>query len=368
MAVELRSLYSKGYIHLIADELSRNNVNANGFSETCLAPPWDEFTLKERAARITETLNSFLPDDPRKAIEILKVVLPPVAAPEAQKYADMLSLFVPDYVLLRRDDLNMDEIKDALFFFTHNGTSSELTVRPFIQDHHDDMMAWMQGLSRHPHDHVRRFASEGCRPRLPWAMALPALKKDPAPIFPILENLCRDDSKFVQKSVANNLNDIAKDNPDAVLEFAKKKIGTHPNTDWILKHGLRTLLKASHPDALSLFGMNPVKVENPSIVLEKSEITLGEKQVFHFNAQLAHPLPDRLRIEYAVDFVKARGKTSRKVFMFREGEPTVKKIELSKSHNFTDFTTRKHYAGDHKISILVNGSEVASACFNLAIA
>ncbi len=367
MAVELRSLYSKDYIGLIAAELSKNNVNTSGFVEDCLAPPWEGMTLKERAARITSMLDEYLPDDPSSAINILKAVLPPVSAPEAQKYADMLSLFIPDYVVLRRQDMTLDDIKEAMSYFTHHGTSSELAVRPFIQDHHDDMMAWMQELSRHPHHDVRRFSSEGCRPRLPWAMALPALKKDPSPIFPILENLSQDDSKFVQKSVANNLNDIAKDNPEAVLEFAKRKIGTHPNTDWILKHGLRTLLKASHPDALALFGMDPVTVDNAALSLEKSELELGNKLGFHFGATIIDPLPERLRIEYAVDFMKARGKTSRKVFMFREGEAESRKLDISKSHNFTDFTTRKHYAGEHKISILVNGVEVASESFNLLI-
>ncbi|MBE7636226.1 hypothetical protein GUA87_05180 [Sneathiella sp. P13V-1] len=367
MAVELRSLYSEDYVELIAAELAKHNVSTDGFIDACFNAPWEEMTLKERAARITSLLNEFLPDEPTEAIAILKEILPPVAAPDAQKYADMLSLFVPDYVVLRREDMNLEGIKEALCYFTHHGTSSELAVRPFIQDHHDHMMSWMQELSTHPHDHVRRFSSEGCRPRLPWAMALPALKKDPTPIFPILENLVQDNSKFVQKSVANNLNDIAKDNPDAVLDFAKRKIGTHPNTDWILRHGLRTLLKASHPDALALFGMNPVQVENAVLTLENSEINLGEKQHFQFNANLIGPLPERLRIEYAVDFMKARGKTSRKVFMFREGEPDSSSINLAKSHNFTDFTTRKHYAGDHKISILVNGTEVASESFTLKL-
>ncbi|GLL57169.1 hypothetical protein KUBF_48340 [Bacteroides finegoldii] len=69
---------------------------------------------------------------------------------------------------------------------------------------------------------VRRLASEGCRPRLPWAMALPNLKKDPTPIIPILENLKNDPARFVRLSVANNLNDIAKDNPEIVIDLAKK--------------------------------------------------------------------------------------------------------------------------------------------------
>ncbi|WP_235048444.1 hypothetical protein [Arcticibacter svalbardensis] len=74
----------------------------------------------------------------------------------------------------------------------------------------------------HASPQVRRLASEGSRPRLPWAMAIPELKRNPASILLILENLNDDLSEVVRRSVANNLNDIAKDNPQVVFEIAKK--------------------------------------------------------------------------------------------------------------------------------------------------
>jgi 3-methyladenine DNA glycosylase AlkC len=77
-------------------------------------------------------------------------------------------------------------------------------------------------------------------------MGLPDFKKDPAPILPILENLKADPSEYVRRSVANNLNDIAKDHPEIALQIARAWQGVSPETDWIIKHGCRTLLKRGH--------------------------------------------------------------------------------------------------------------------------
>nr|WP_277348870.1 DNA alkylation repair protein [Sneathiella limimaris] len=277
----------------------------------------------------------------------------------------MLSIFIPDYIVRRKNDISLNLALEALTFFTCKGTTSELAIRPFLIDSPAEVMSRFYELAKHPHPHVRRWASEGCRPRLPWAIGLPEFKKDPNPILPILETLCKDDSKFVQKSVANNLNDIAKDHPSIVLAFAEKWRGTHPNTDWILKHGLRTLLKQGNPNALALFGATPVEISTPELKLNRATIGIGETQDFSFTGMIKGTLPQKLRIEYAVDFVKFNGTTSRKVFMISEGLPKHGEILIRKSHRFTDFTTRKHYAGDHQISVLVNGVEITSANFQL---
>ena len=101
------------------------------------------------------------------------------------------------------------------------------------------MLKW----SKHKDPRVRRLASEGCRPRLPWAMALPDFKRDPSKILPILEQLKADSDVWVRKSVANNLNDISKDNPELAISIFKKWLGGNKETDWIVKHAARTLLK-----------------------------------------------------------------------------------------------------------------------------
>jgi 3-methyladenine DNA glycosylase AlkC len=101
--------------------------------------------------------------------------------------------------------------------------------------------------------HVRRLSSEGLRPRLPWAKKLEQFVSDPGPILPILENLKEDESLFVKKSVANNINDILKDNYDIGIRLLKRwSRSQNTNTRWIIKHALRNELKKVNTEAINL--------------------------------------------------------------------------------------------------------------------
>ncbi|OUR78953.1 hypothetical protein A9Q83_05975 [Alphaproteobacteria bacterium 46_93_T64] len=365
MAEELRSYFSVEYVDFLAETLkSEVNLPVSEFTAYCLSDPWTDMALKERMARLTDAMVMFLPSDANEGTEILKRILPKISG-DAFKFADMLNMFVPDYVVRRKDDLTLDAALDALVFFTHHGTSSEFAIRPFILEQTEPVMAAMQGYASHKHQDVRRFASEGCRPRLPWSMALPAFKKDPALVLPILEALRADESKFVQKSVANNLNDIAKDNPDIVLEFAEKWLGTHVNTNWIVRHGLRTLLKQGEPRALAFFGASPIELQNSELELSHQNLDFGGSLTFNFDAQIVGKLPDNLRIEYAIDFMKSNGKCARKVFKISEIKPSKREISLKKFHKFIDYSTRKHYGGVHSVAVIVNGQEVIQKEFEL---
>jgi 3-methyladenine DNA glycosylase AlkC len=365
MATELRLYYSTDYLTHISRCLTDLGVNGAQFAEQVLSDPWADLSLKERMLKMTVALADILPSDGTASLEILQHLLPQISGNDVQKYADMLCLFVPEYVVHQRDHLSLEQALSALTFFTCSGTTSELAIRPFIVSHTKQVMDYLLSLTCHSNANVRRWSSEGCRPRLPWAMALPAFKKDPALILPILEALRADDSKFVQKSVANNLNDIAKDNPDIVLTFAEKWQGSHPNTNWIIRHGLRTLLKQGHPRALALYGASDVTVKDISIALSQDPLPFGQAQGIEFSATITSDLPKLLRIEYAVDFMKANGQQNRKVFMISQNQPSSRHIQISKSHKFVDYTTRKHYGGEHRIALLLNGAEVAVVPFQL---
>ena len=114
-----------------------------------------------------------------------------------------------------------------------------------------EFLSWTE----HPDEHVRRLASEGSRPRLPWGSSIPALLEDPSPILPVLDRLMQDDSLYVRKSVANNLNDISKTHPDLLAQIAAERFGSCPHTDWILKHACRTLLKEETNRRLRFSGL-----------------------------------------------------------------------------------------------------------------
>jgi 3-methyladenine DNA glycosylase AlkC len=217
--------------------------------------------------------------------------------------------------------------------------------------------------TKNANEHVRRLASEGCRPRLPWAMALPIFKEDPTKVLEILEVLKNDPSLYVRKSVANNLNDISKDNPDAVIDIVKGWRKANPYTDWILRKGCRTLIKNANPEAMQLFGYagfedEKLHIQKASISISPSKIKIGEDCNIKYSLHIPKGESVHIRIEYAIDFVKARGNVSRKLFLL--SDKTVaggKSLSGNKTHSFADLTTRRHYAGKHRIALIVNGKE-----------
>jgi 3-methyladenine DNA glycosylase AlkC len=228
------------------------------------------------------------------------------------------------------------------------------------------MLQWAE----HRNEHVRRLASEGSRPRLPWGMRLPALIADPSPLVPILEKLRADPSEMVRRSVANNLNDIAKDHPAFVLDLARRWHGENDATDALLKHACRTLLKRGDAGALRLFGHDhEVQARIIDLRLSETRLPIGGTLGFSFTVALKQKEAAKLRLEYAVDFVKASGATSRKVFKISERRfDAGERARIARRHRFTDFSTRKHYAGPHRIAMLVNGIERATRTVRLVAA
>src|SRR5262249_41961049 len=159
----------------------------------------------------------------------------------------------------------------------------------------DRMLQQMMRWATHPNEHVRRLASEGSRPRLPWAMALPPFKRDPVPLLPILEALRADPSEYVRRSVANNLNDIAKDHPDLVLEIAQRWLGNSADTDRLVRHACRTLLKRGDQRVLRLFGHHDaVNVTVTAFKLGAGEIPIGSDLTFAFTVRAASATSARI--------------------------------------------------------------------------
>jgi len=204
--------------------------------------------------------------------------------------------------------------------------------------------------------HHRRLASEGCRPRLPWASALNDLKSDPAPIFPILELLKSDRELYVRRSVANNLNDISKDHPEKVVTLVKRWQGTSKETDWIIKHACRTLLKQGRPDVLELFGFaRPDAISASPIAFTQKRIQIGETCVFSVKLRTNNKSLGKVRLEYVVHFIKKNGNPSPKVFQISEKVERASSLKIEKRHRFADLSTRKHFPGLHRFEIRVNG-------------
>lgn len=193
-------------------------------------------------------------------------------------------------------------------------------------------------------------------------------KKDPVPVLSVLELLKEDNSLYVRKSVANNLNDIAKDNPDIVLKTAQRWIGRNSNTDWIIRQGCRTLIRHAHPEAMELFGYaNEAQMAtDASVFVHPTVLTIGDRCELQFAVNIRQGEPAHIRIEYGIDFVKAKGNTSRKSFLLSDKiVPGGAHLTGTRKHNWSDLTTRRHYPGDHRIVLLLNGQEVAHTILKL---
>lgn len=349
MAEQLKYLYNKQILTKLG-ELIKNYYqpfDKEGFLKNVFNHEWGTLELKQRMRHISITLHKFLPISYQKQLMVLK--------PVAEIFnSGFFGMVFPDFVELYGQEDWRRSIP-ALEWFTQF-SSSEFAIRPFILADQEKMMAQMLSWSKHENFHVRRFASEGCRPRLPWAMALPALKKDPRSIFPILENLKNDPEEYVRRSVANNLNDISKDNEQLVIEIAKDWKGISKEVDWIVKHACRTLLKKGNVEILALFGFkNPshINVEKPHIV--NNEIKIGADLHFEFTITTSNESLGKVRLEYVIDYVKKNKKTSPKIFQISESTITSKSKKYMRKQSFKDMSTRKHYPGKHCLSILING-------------
>lgn len=326
---------------------------ADEFIEDCMDGTWEALALKARIRRITVTLGRHLPAEYEQALKIIDKVLDGYPA----GYHNGSLVVFPDFVeVYGQEERDWQLSMQALERYTTYSTA-EFAVRPFLIRQEERMMRQMALWARHDNEHVRRLASEGCRPRLPWGQALPRFQTDPTPVLSILEELKADPSPYVRKSVANNLNDISKTHPDLVVRIAREWYGKKESTDWILKHGCRTLLKNGNREALELFGFAPAGcVEADGFSLGKASVVIGGEMPFTFRIRANQAA--QVRLEYGIDYVKANGKRIRKIFQISEiilGANQEK--TYTKTHSFAELSTRQHYPGPHSITLIVNGTE-----------
>lgn len=359
-APALKDWFDADRFHHVAEELSaiHPRFDAERFLSISLAE-LDTFTLMQRLRRMTESLHNTLPAEYRETLGILRSLAPRINH-------GFVTLVLPDYVGLYGLE-DFDASMEALKFFTAFG-SSEFAIREFLRRDLSRTLAVMEGWSRDESEAVRRLASEGCRPRLPWSFRLDALIDDPSPVAAILENLKEDPSLYVRKSVANHLNDITKDHPAWVLDRLDTWSLDNPHTAWIVKRALRTLIKKGDRRALAAIGAGAKpEVLVHDFVVQPRDVRLGERIRLAFRLESQSVQSQRLVVDYAVHYVKKSGGTSAKVFKLKEltlnaGES----FQISREQSIRDFTTRVHYPGRHEVEIMVNGEILARGFFHLA--
>jgi hypothetical protein len=216
---------------------------------------------------------------------------------------------------------------------------------------------------------VRRLVSEGSRPRLPWGLRLQALVRDPTPTLPLLAALQDDPSPYVRRSVANHLNDIAKDHPALVVDWVRRhRPDAGQARQALLRHASRTLIKGGNPAMLAAWGLGDRWRGELSWSVAPARLRLGQSLTLSLGLRSSARQAQRLVVDYAVHHVKADGGTSPKVFKgwsleLGPGEAR----ELVRQLPVRPVKTRRHHAGRHVVDLRINGRVVAEAAFDLTV-
>lgn len=322
----------------------------------------DGLSLRQRTDLVSEALLADLPRDYPAAAAAFRRAL---ARPDFTGW--MIWPVSESAVTLALASPAAVDFADCLLLLTEltPRLTGEFAIRRLLAADLDRALEAIQGWTSDSDWHVRRLASEGTRPYLPWAVRVPDLAARPAATLPILNALYRDPVEDVRRSVANHLNDLARHAPDLVVATAAGWLAApDQNTPRVVRHGLRTLLKKAHPGALALLGFVPAPLAVTPPRLDRTDVELPGELGFEFEVTNNGTAEARLAVDYAMHYAKANGTLAEKVFKL--GTPVLSPGEtrkFSKRHTFRQMTTRVHYAGRHVIELQVNGVRYAPTEF-----
>lgn len=329
----------------------------------------ENLELKDRVRHIITVMGVHLPASFPETAAILGEIRDHWPETDARDKRQIFAAWpIVDYVAAH--GLNHPQIALPLLRYLTPMFSAEFAIRAFLEVHPEQTYSQMLLWCLDSNAHVRRLASEGIRPRLPWGKQLPQYIDNPKPVISLLENLKDDPSDYVRRSVANNLNDVSKDHPDLVIETCRRwqadKVSAR---QWIIRHATRTMVKDGYRDVFPLLGYTrrpKLDIRHPE--LSTTHLLLGD--ALGISTRITSTSTDKqyVVIDYAVHYMKSSGKTASKVFKWKNLRlKPGQSVTLEKSHPFKKITTRRHYPGGHKIEILVNGRHAAETPFELHI-
>ena len=344
------------------------DFDEKGFQEQAL-DGIEKLELKQRVSHLIFVLHSYLPGDFKKAAKALSQI-PRCwdGGDENDPLAGFAAWPLIDYVGeygLGHTAISLKLLRSLTPLF-----SAEFAIRPFIQQHFELTYKHLKVWCNDANEHVRRLVSEGTRPRLPWGQRLPRFIRNPRPVIDLLERIKDDSSEYVRRSVANNLNDISKDNPELVLRICREWNKTTTNErKWIIRRAARSLVRAGNPEVFPLLGYtDKPKITIRNLCLDRKLVKIGETLSFSFDIASASKTGQSFVLDYAVYYMKANKKTSPKVFKLKtmtlDPDETA---TVTKTHSFKAVTTRKHYEGEHGIELLINGVPYGFLKFDLAV-
>ncbi len=364
--------FSLQLVACIADHLQKHvaSFDRNTF-EAPIQRDLEKLELKERSQLIADHVHLALPSDHQERSRILIAMLHPDEDNHANQLSDEQGIcgwgISPLTTVVGQHGLDDFDGSLRLLKEMTKRFSSEFDIRYFLLADQERALNIILEWVDDPNTHVRRLASEGTRPRLPWAMQLPRLRMNPQPTLPILQALRDDKEEYVRRSVANHLNDIAKDHPDLVAHMAIDWMqGANKERERLVRHACRTLIKQGHTIALKAMGVGVPKIEFHGLSIESSTVEFGDALIFSVELHSTSDRVQSLLIDYVVHFRKANGRLADKVFKWKQATLQGGEILSAKrSHSIRPITTRRYYNGQHALSLRINGQDFGFTEFDL---
>ena len=316
--------------------------------------------LMDRIHWITETLTKHLPDSYIDSVNILYESLNKINHEGMFAFSSY-----PDFV--SRNGCNKENLELSLHMLGEFTKlfSAEFSIRFFINEFPETTYLKMVEWSKSDNVHQRRLASEGLRPKLPWAKGITFdIYKGIKP----LDNLFYDKERYVTRSVANHLNDISKIDPLLVLStLSRWKESGKQDIDemkYIISHSLRTLVKKGDMETLSFLGFT----DSPKVIIDlnlsNDKYNVGD--YLEFEVEI-NPLENsKVVVDYIVHYPTNAGNISKKTFKIKSLELFKNtKVIIKRKNKLENRTTRKLCSGIHKVFIQLNGLIVAEKEFIL---
>ncbi|KZN65228.1 hypothetical protein N473_01250 [Pseudoalteromonas luteoviolacea CPMOR-1] len=375
MPEPFKNVFNLELVRLMALHFSRNfpEFLSDGFISH-VEKEFDELEFKQRSQRISEAMAAYLPDDFEAAARVIEQSLGDkiqgdwtLATSNERGISGWAILPMAQYVANKGQE-QFERAMELLKEMTKRNTS-EFAIRHFLDAEPERTLDVMKTWASDDNLNVRRLASEGCRPRLPWGLRLKKYVEDPDPVIGLLEVLKDDPSEYVRRSVANNLNDISKDHPDTVCNIAKSWLkNASPERVALIKHACRTLIKEGHKPTLLALGYAEVALSSVTLSVSSPILAFGSHIELVAELSSSSDVTQPLMIDYIVHHQKANGSTSPKVFKWKTIELAAHSdIRVKKKHTIKPITTRTYYPGIHTVELQVNGNVVAQTQFELTM-
>jgi 3-methyladenine DNA glycosylase AlkC len=371
-----KNLLGGAVVDALAEHLARAATKRAPFDRALFrrrAEGLDALELKARARHLAAAVAAALPPDFEQAADVIEQCLAP-----PQREVDLGALQSgPDGVAgwaiwplteyVAEHGLPFPDRALPLLHALTQRHTAEFALRPFVVAHHEKTFAALRRWLHDPSAHVRRLVSEGTRPLLPWGMRLDALVEDPSPTLPLLERLQDDPSDYVRRSVANHLNDVAKNHPALVADWIERHLpAASSERAALLRHAARTLVKRGDRRVLAAFGFGQPLRGGVEFTIAPKRVPVGGAVVLTIRLVSTARTAQQLAVDYRVHHPKSCGRTSAKVWKgFVITLPAGAEVRREKRHSLRPVTTRRDYPGEHKVELLVNGRTLAESAFDL---